>query len=466
MSGFNPKDLADFARYYGFHYDGINAQAMVRDFCIEAERGLRGEASSLPMIPSRLSPVTKPPAHKTVIALDAGGTNLRAARVHFDEQGRPVAEALRKGPMPGTRGHQSAKEFYHGIAALCAPLFEGAGNIEGMGFCFSYPMEMTEDGDGLPLPFTKELDVPGAVGKPIGRGLRDALAALGVKAPEHITLLNDTTATLLSGIAGIPPRFRDETADEPGYGEDVVGVEGGPVIGFILGTGTNVAYPVTSIPKIHFESKDRPQIVVAESGNFTFRYRGALDNEIDAKTKNPGCYTNEKASAGAYLGPLTLHILKRAALDGVLRFKKSAALLALPSLQTLELNEFLNNPLALKGPLGSLFDRDERDALASTSYLASIISERAALLAAVIIAGAVEHINAGFDPHAPVRIAVEGTTYIRYFQIRKALCAHLHRLLSAHSPRYYIISPVEQASLFGGAVGGCLWHLSPGIAQR
>jgi hexokinase len=451
MTVFNPKELGDFARYYGFHYDSINAQAMVRDFCIEAERGLRGEVSSLRMIPSRLNPVTEPLADKTVIALDAGGTNLRAARVHFDRQGKPLTESIRKGPMPGTRGHRSAEEFYHDIAELCVPLFEGGG-IEGMGFCFSYPMEMTADGDGLPLSFSKELDAPDAVGKPVGRGLRNALLTLGIKAPERIALLNDTTATLLSGIAGIPPRFRNEAADEAGYGEDAVGVEAGPVIGFILGTGTNIAYPVTSIPKIQFESKDHPQIVVAESGNFTFRCRGQLDMEVDAATKNPGCYTSEKAISGAYLGPLSLHILKRAVRDGLVRFKKSAALLEMPLLQTRELNEFLNNPLALKGPLGSLFDRGERGALASVSYIASIISTRAALLAAVTIAGAVEHINAGFDPHAPLRIAVEGTTYVRYFQIRKALESQLHSLLSAHSPRYYTISPVEQASLLGAAV--------------
>jgi hexokinase len=452
MMTFNPRELSGFARHYGFHYDSMNAPATVRDFRVEAERGLRGESSSLPMIPSHLSPITEPPVLKTVIALDAGGTNLRAARIHFDADCQAVTEAVRKAPMPGTRGRLSGEEFYHAIAEVCAPLFEGSGEIEGIGFCFSYPMEMTEDGDGLPSAFSKELDAPDAVGKPVGRGLRNALMALGVKAPERIVILNDTAATLLSGIAGIPPRFRNETVDGPHYGEDAVGVEGGPVIGFILGTGANIAYPETSIPKIKFESKERPQIVVVESGNFTFRYRGKLDREFDATTKNPDCYTTEKASSGAYLGPLSLHILKQAVKDGVLRFKKSDALLETRSLETREFNEFLNNPLALTGSFGGLFDKEERGAIASASYIGSIISERAALLSAAALAGTIEHIHAGFDPHAPVRVAVEGTTFVRYFRLRRALEAHLHTLLTTNSPRFFIISTVEQASLFGAAV--------------
>ena len=141
-------------------------------------------------------------------------------------------------------------------------------------------------------------------------GLRDALARRKIPAPQKIVLLNDTVATLLSGLLSIPPY--------EGLGLDQYGVAPGPAVGLILGTGINTAYPERSIPKIGFASATAPQIVVCETGTFAHRYMGILDREYDATTKNPGTYTLEKVAAGAYLGPLTFHILKQA-MQGTLR---------------------------------------------------------------------------------------------------------------------------------------------------
>jgi hexokinase len=60
--------------------------------------------------------------------------------------------------------------------------------------------------------------------------------------------------------------------------------------------------------------------------------------------------------------------------------------------------------------------------------------------------------DAGYDPFTPVRIAVEGTTYIRYKGMREALESYLHTMLAAGKPRSCVIAPVEQASLLGAAV--------------
>jgi hexokinase len=445
-SSFNPEALSEFAWYYGFHYNICDPATLVRDVLIDMERGLRGQSSSLPMIPAYISPISQVPPGKTVIALDAGGTNLRAALVRFDEAGKVQAEGSVKAPMPGTHGRVSAETFFDEIAALAAPLIEQTSGIEGIGFTFSYPMEITKDADGILMAFSKEVDAPDVIGKSIGQGLRDALCRRRLRVPGHIVLLNDTVATLLSGIAGIPP--------DGGLrrGADRYGVAGGPVIGLILGTGFNTAYPEKKIPKISFESESSPQIVVCETGTFAGRYNGVLDREFDLTTKNPGDYTLEKATAGAYLGPLSLHILKQAVKDGLLRFKKSGEFLDWPTLQTKDLNAFMHAPLAAEGPIGELFGPGERDALASFVYITSIITQRAALFSAAIVAAAVEKTGAGVDPFAPVRVAVEGTTYMVYKGMRTALEAHLHTMLTAGKPRSYVITPVEQASLFGAAV--------------
>lgn len=445
-SSFDPRLLADFARYYGFHYGVCDPAALVKDLVLEMERGLRGDPSSLPMLPSYIVPGRGVPAGRTVLALDAGGTNLRAALVTFGPDGKATVDGLRKTHMPGTKGQVSSEQFFDELASHMEPLLSSGRAIDGIGFCFSYPMEITKEADGILLGFSKEVDCPSVVGKVIGKELRAALEKRGHKVPGRIVLLNDTVSALLAGLAEIPA--------DGGLrkGEDVYGVEGGPAIGFILGTGLNLAYPESRIPKIAFDDPAAPQIVVCESGTFRNRYSGRLDEEFDATLKNPGAYGLEKTTAGAYLGPLSLFMLKKAVGDGVLAFRRSEELLAMPNLQTKDLNAFMHAPLAGEGPIGSLFAKDERDALSVLCFLVSIITERAALFAAAAVAGAVERTGAGYDPFVPVRVAVEGTTFMVYKGMRHALESYLHVLLCAKAPRSVVLHPVDQASLFGAAV--------------
>jgi hexokinase len=397
------------------------------------------------MIPSYITPVTHLPPGKVVLALDAGGTNLRTSLVQFNENGKAVTQGMNKISMPGTNGHVNHDQFFGTIADAALPLLKDS-KIEGIGFTFSYPMEITADADGILLGFSKEVDAPDVIGKAIGKGLREALAKKGFKYDGPIVLLNDTVATLLSGITSM-----SSECEKAGSSIDL-GDGSGPVIGFILGTGFNTAYPETVIPKINFNAPGSPQIVVCETGNFNIRNRGQLDREYDNTTKNPGVYLLEKAASGAYLGPLTLHILKQAVKDNVLKFKKADKFLAIPHLETKYLSDFFHSPLSAEGPLGSLFSSDEMDTIASIQYIASIITERGALFSAAVLAATVEKTNHTFEPYSPVRIAVEGTTYMLYKGMRRAIDAYLHQMLFKEKPRPYVISPVEQASLFGAAV--------------
>ncbi|MCL2070350.1 MAG: hexokinase [Treponema sp.] len=433
-SAFDPFALSEFARYYGFHYDIIDSEELVEDVLMEMERGLRGSPSSLPMIPAYINPVSRISSQKTVVALDAGGTNLRSALVKFDENGKAEILDSRKAPMPGTRGRLDTEAFFDEIACLTAPLIEAAGDkIDGIGFCFSFNMEITKEADGILRAFSKEVDAPELLGKAIGAELMEALGRKKLSAPPRIVLLNDTVATLLSGLSEMP-------------------AQAGPILGFILGTGFNTAYPEVCIPKIGFDDPINPQVVVCESGNYAHRYMGSLDREFDSHTQSPGAYTLEKAASGAYIGPLTFHILRRAVKDGIFSFNKSEEFLSWPSLQSKELNEFLHEPLSGRGPIGELFGKDDLGAIKSFVYLSSIVSERGALLSAAVLAAAVEKATAAYDPLAPVRIAVEGSTYMLYKGMRKALESCLHVMLNRNMPRPFVIAPVEQASLLGAAV--------------
>jgi hexokinase len=280
----------------------------------------------------------------------------------------------------------------------------------------------------------------------LGAGLRNALVRRNIKAPERIILINDTVAIMLSGVSEIP------THGGLRRGEDRYNVQAGPIVGFIITNGFNTAYPEKHIPKIGFNSPDSPQIVVCESGNFAHRYRGFLDKEYDNTTSNPGIWTLEKATSGAHLGPLSFHIIKQALKDGLFYFKNADEFLSWPEMHTRELDSFMHEPLAQSGPIGKLFGIDEKDALASFVYLASIVTERGALLSAAVLAAAIEKAGAGFDPFVPVRVVVEGETYMNYKGMRKAIESYLYLMLNKYKPRSYALAPVEQASLLGTAV--------------
>ena len=433
---FNPQALCEFARYYGFHYDRIDPAALMEDVLAEMERGLRGPQSSLPMIPSYISPAAGIAPGKSIIALDAGGNNLRCALLNSDKDGKLIMGESLGTPLPGANGPVSAEVFFDRIAALIIPLMEKAGNnIEGIGFCFPYPMEITKEADGILLHFGN-VEAPQVIGRAIGAGIRDALEKQNIKVPERIVLINDTVASLLSVHCQI------------GKAE-----EAGPMISFILTDGFNTAYPEKHIPKIGFNSPDRPQIVVCESGNFDHRYSGFLDREFDSATNNPGEWKLEKAVSGIYLGPLTFHIIKRALQDGLFSFDKAEEFLSWPAMQTKDLNSFMREPLSQSSSVGKLFGKNERAAIAGFLFLASIVTERGAMLAAATLAAAIDKAGAGFDPLVPARAAVEGSIYINYWGMKRALDSYLHFLLNKYRPRSYIlVTPNEQAPLLGAAV--------------
>jgi hexokinase len=444
MAKFKVEELSEFARFYGFHYDSYNPHALVEEVYVDMERGLAGKTSSLPMLPSYITPVSKIPAGKTVLALDAGGTNLRSSIIQFNEYGEATQHATRKASMPGINGYVTEHQFFDIIADVTIPLLKEY-KIEGIGFTFSYAIEITSDADGILTAFSKEVDAPDVVGKAIGKGLRDALARKNCSYDGPIVMLNDTVATLLSGYASI-------SSDGTENSQNNFGIMPGPAIGFILGTGFNTAYPETCIPKIGYDRPDSPQVVNCESGNFYIRNRGILDIEYDNTTKNPGSYTLEKAASGAYIGPLTLHILKQAIKDKILNFTKSDKLLTLKQIESKVLNDLVCAPFATDGPLGSLFAPDEKDAIATLQYITSIVTERGALFSAAVLGATVKKINEGLELYLPVRIAVEGSTYLLYKGMRRSLESYLHQMLIKDKPQPYVISPVEQASLFGAAV--------------
>ena len=419
----------EFLAAHGLDVASINPETVLEDFLDEMKKGLEGLKSSLVMIPTFIT-IDKPvPAGRPVIAVDAGGTNLRVAMVVFDDRGAPTVDNYSCYEMPGIQKEVGKEEFFNLFARHLLPV---AGLADSVGFCFSYAAEITPDCDGKLLTWTKEIKAPEVVGEFIGRNIADRLKAKGFS--PKITLLNDTVATLLAGKSvGGARRYSS-------------------YIGFILGTGTNTSYVERNslITKRNDLDPEESQAINVESGNFGRHPRGNLDLAFDRTTANPGAYTFEKMISGAYLGGLGLHVLKAAAQEGLLSPQGVGVISDLAHLSTIQVDAFLRNPFAApEHPISVLAEED----MVTVLHLFTAVIERAALLAAINISAAVLKSAGGTSPLHPVCVNADGSTFYKTKGFRCRVEEHLRKILWSRDI-YYEIIRVDDSPLIGAAVAG------------
>lgn len=284
----------EFLSSHGICPEALDIDTLARSMAEEMARGLRGEKSSLPMIPTRLYIDGKLPLNEKVVVIDAGGTNFRAALVSFTDGGVKV-EGLNKAGMPGVGTPASWEEFISFTADKIQPLMDQADVI---GYCFSYTADITPELDGIVGLIDKEVILKNSIGKRVCADLLDELRRRGISGKRAV-LLNDTAAVLLGGSAGL---------DIAKYSA---------LIGQVSGTGTNTCCDVDTglITKLPGLAPGR-MIINLESGMYDGLPRGDLDEELDRHSENPGLKPLEKLTAGVYLGTLCSAAIIRAAEEG------------------------------------------------------------------------------------------------------------------------------------------------------
>lgn len=376
----------------------IHAAESLTALLEDMERGLSGQGN-IPMLPSYLNPRITIPAGSQCCVLDAGGTNLRTALAIFDETGSCRLEQIKKRPMPGTEGALSFDTFY---GMLADPLRQ-LGHYEKVGFCFSFNITMGRTLDG-PLDFwCKEVQVPAAVGRPVGASLK---AALG-DGCSRIHVLNDSVAAMLGA-------------------EDVQA-------GIILGTGVNVCYTeqCRNIPKIQESLQSDAMIISTEVGEFSRLPKSDFEQAVIDNSDAPGNAHAEKQCSGGYLGSIITHAWHVAVQEGLLTpaFENCDWNLA-------EISRYLADAEQSPIPYHP-----------SALEIAGETVRRAAKIAAILCAGPLLRISGQPKPR---RVAMEGSQYWKLTGFRDVFHKELDALLEPHGIQYEIVKS-ENACLIGAA---------------
>ena len=416
--------------------EGICLKTNTERFLQEMEAGLKGEESSLLMLPTYISIDQQIPAGERAVVVDAGGTNFRVATVAFQQDGQAVIEDFENYPMPGTQGEISIQEFFDTAAEYLEPVIDKSDKI---GFCFSYPTEIFPNRDGGLIRFVKEVQVRDSEGAYMGRGLLNAVRARGHKEEKKIVLVNDAVTTLIGGKAAFPDRQFDS------------------YIGFIWGTGINTCYMEENSNILKAAGEIPPKgtmLINVESGGYSKAPRGDLDELFDSSTVNPGSYQFEKMISGAYQGGLVLTVLQQAAEEGLFSPSAQAELKALASLSAREVDQFLFYPYG-DSPLSRCCAGREEDCQ-MLYFLVDGIMERAARLVAFNLAAVMLKTGKGTNPCRPVCVAMDGSTYYKSKLCKEKLGAYVKEFLNEQLGLYCEFVKAENANLIGAAMAALL----------
>lgn len=410
------------------------------------KKGLSGQTSSLKMLPSYLGTPTG--QEKGVfLALDFGGSNVRASLVKLKGKGRfeEFSKVVRPLSDP-VSGHDYRLEsvtagelfdFLTGIIheALINQDVLNASDHFGMslpiplGFSFSFPYRQQRIDQGILLHWDKEVKTSGVIGQDVGALLTAALARRGLGTlVKPAAIINDTTATFLTAA------YQDPSVE----------------IAAIIGTGHNTCYLEPQAPGFGF-----PVIINTESGNFSEAPATVYDHRLDQESDNPGEQKFEKMLSGKYLGELFRLIVQDFFNWGVPGLSEQS----IPELS--ERDSRWTPPYSISGKdlsqiltaAKSLDAGTEANSLPTAALVAHILTKRSARLAASGLIGIIRHL----DPHLAHRhtVAIDGSLYEGMPGYAQELSAALYEGLESQTDRVTVrLSP--GGSLTGAAIAAAL----------
>ncbi|XP_008060946.1 LOW QUALITY PROTEIN: hexokinase-3 [Carlito syrichta] len=363
-------------------------------------RGLRGEASSLRMLPTYVRATPDGSERGDFLALDLGGTNFRVLLVRVAAGGVQITSQVYSIPECVAQG--SGQQLFDHIVD-CIVDFQQKQGLSGqslpLGFTFSFPCRQLGLDQGVLLNWTKGFNASGCEGQDVVSLLREAIARRQAVELNVVAIVNDTVGTMMS--CG----YEDPRCE----------------MGLIVGTGTNACY-MEELRNVAGVAGDTGHMCInmewgafgddGSLGVFSTRF----DENVDRASINPGKQRFEKMISGMYLGEIVRHVLLHLTSLGVLfRGQQSRRLQTRDIFKTKFLSEIESDSLALRQVRAILEDLGlpltSDDAL-MVLEVCQAVSQRAARLCGAGVAAVVEQIreNRGLA-ELTVSVGVDGTLY-------------------------------------------------------
>ncbi|MEI6100953.1 MAG: hypothetical protein WCP73_03850 [Eubacteriales bacterium] len=415
----------EFIQKHKLDYRSVKIEALLDTYLEEMQRGLDGGESSLLMLPSYVNTSGTVQNCRPVVAVDAGGTNLRIALIEFNAAGECCfSSEIKKYKMPGAGETITSDEFFDRLTDWILPYMKTAGEIA---ISFAYPTEILPNLDGRIVRMVKEVCISGMEGQLLGKRIGQALVAKGVPSCR-VVVLNDSVASALAGMA--------EKLKE-GYGS---------FTGTILGTGLNSCY-IESNKKIG-KCKGLPQkgtmMINTEAGGYALMPRSDLDVAFDQTTIDPDYHICEKMVSGAYIGPLCEFLLKKAAEEGIF----GPHMLKIKQVTSADADKFLRSG---EGRI-SEFCVQPQDVENAFAIVENTVLRAARFCALQMAATAVKAKKTNSNR---VCLTLEGSTYYNLAGLREEALAVLIPCLQSRAIQADILE-VENAVLKGCAIAGLL----------
>ena len=410
---------ADFLLRHRLCASAYDWEEQLDAFLREMDAVRAGVSGSLKMIPTRLDTGAMPKGPVSVTAIDIGGTNVRSAIVTLNRNGVVGIERLPAFRTPGVGSQVSIHEFFR----IIVDGVQRHLSTNPVGICFSLAAAPLPDGDAVATAGAKQLDIPDLLGSRIGAGFRAAASELNLPCDQQITVVNDTLAAALGG------KLDAACARYSGF------------VGFIYGTGTNIAYQEPSGDMIN-----------VESGAYCGFPTGDIDDLYDQRHIDPGCDRFEKMVSGGYQGGLMTLVLKAAEREGLLSAGFSHRLadaLAEESLGAFDISAFSKVPAGCS-PI-ALACSSEMDR-AITAAICDAMTGRSAFLCSITITAALLRAQIGRQPSAPAFITAEGSTYLRQKDFREMLDFCMAEYAQRRHGLYCEFHPVSDAVIKGTAI--------------
>ncbi len=415
----------EFIKRHGMEYRYIRIDELLDAYLDEMQRGLDGKSSSLLMLPSYVNTAGSVQRGRPVVAVDAGGTNLRIALIEFDDFGECVfLNEIIKLKMPGVGEVIDADAFFDRLSGWLLPYMKKASDVA---VSFAYPTEILPNLDGRIVRMVKEVSISGMEGQLLGRRLEQTLMSKGARSCR-VVVTNDAVASALAGMA-----------ERPGEGY-------GSFIGVILGTGNNGCYieKNAKIGKLIGLPRQGTMMINTEGGGYALAPRSELDIAFDSTTNDPGYHICEKMVSGAYIGPLCEFLLKKAAEEKVF----GPYMQKLCNITSADADKFLRDGDG-KIAESCMMPGDMENAYA---IVENTVLRSARLCALQMAAMAVKSEKKGSNR---VCITAEGSTYYKMFGLQEEVLRTLHPCMEALGLSADVLD-VENAVLKGCAIAGLL----------